>query len=310
MPAQTSTKRHAQGRPTTPAQSNSITERSKMQKLVTGSTDAQVQQHVQLNCLPNSLSSSAIRQTTSASKHPREAASDAVEREQNCEPKKRKLATGSATAQAQQHDQPNCPPKRISSSAIEVTITADKHPHEATSDVAEQEPDSAKTSLGDTVQVENVIRHELEISSKVDDVNALPSGTIPSEPIDTPVTDKSTNSEENRSPAGSVQIPMYTIQYLNPMLKSPWSFVGTILARNATRSRRDFDHEGKMFEIYLADVSGSQIRAAIFDDGVDKSDKILTPGATCLFSGGRIKYVDPKVYSWSEKMSDHLWSQR
>ncbi|KAE8877080.1 hypothetical protein PF005_g4692 [Phytophthora fragariae] len=85
------------------------------------------------------------------------------------------------------------------------------------------------------------------------------------------------------------EVPTCAVRDLNPDLRTPWVFVGRILARNPIRSFSTWRGKSRLFEVYVSDEDRAIIRATVFNDGVDKFYETVVPGTICSFSAGRVK---------------------
>ncbi|KAE9026894.1 hypothetical protein PR001_g10723 [Phytophthora rubi] len=87
----------------------------------------------------------------------------------------------------------------------------------------------------------------------------------------------------------SYESPVISINDLKPAQSAPWAVVARVFARNPVRAWKNFQDRGTLLELYVADSPELYIRATLFNQAVEKFSAITVPGATCYFSGGRVR---------------------
>ncbi|EGZ06555.1 hypothetical protein PHYSODRAFT_380579, partial [Phytophthora sojae] len=68
-----------------------------------------------------------------------------------------------------------------------------------------------------------------------------------------------------------------------------WSFIGRILARSPVRTFKSWRASGRLFRAHFTDRDGATLRVTVFNEGAERFFDVLSPGAVCSFSNGRIK---------------------
>jgi replication factor A1 len=91
------------------------------------------------------------------------------------------------------------------------------------------------------------------------------------------------------------------INDLSPYHRS-WQIKARITTKSAPRTfnrKSGSGGEGKVFGIELIDAEGGQIRASLFNEAVDKYEKMLEQGKVYLFSGGQVRIANKQYTSLS-----------
>ena len=95
---------------------------------------------------------------------------------------------------------------------------------------------------------------------------------------------------ERTTPGGSNFTPIASLN----MYQSRWTIRARITSKSDIRTWSNARGEGSLFSIDLLDSSGTDIRATMFKEAVDKFYNILEEGKVYTFSGGKIKVANMK----------------
>lgn len=108
----------------------------------------------------------------------------------------------------------------------------------------------------------------------------------------TPTEQTTNNPPKKQKILHSKDESCYTIKNLSPEQPS-WTLDGYVLAKNPIKHWTNWKGNGTLFEIFVTDKHGDEIRITIFNNEIDKFYDIITPGNSFRFSNGRIRQTNP-----------------
>jgi replication factor A1 len=100
-----------------------------------------------------------------------------------------------------------------------------------------------------------------------------------------PIVHRGTTSS---SPGGT---PITLISQLN-MYQNRWTIKARVVSKSDIRTWSNAKGEGSLFSIELLDSSGTDVRATLFKEAVDKFYNLLNVGQVYTIAGGRIKVAN------------------